>query len=136
MKFRGEYWFLSNMCECEMKVNGMMFKSLESAFQAFKSKDVEVRRNFCELNGFESKKLGRKIKLREDWNKIKLDVMRELIKIKFKEGSLLSKKLMEVKGEIVEDNEWNDNFWGKVNGIGENWLGKLLMERRNELLNK
>lgn len=135
MRFRNEYWFLSNMYECELSVNGMKFKSLESAFQAFKSKDLEERKRFCDLNGFESKKLGRRIKLRSDWNEIKLEVMKRLIEIKFKKDNYLGKKLMEVKGEIVEENNWGDRYWGVCDGKGENWLGKLLMNRRDELIN-
>lgn len=134
MKFRNEYWFLSNMYECELVVNRRAYKCLESAFQSFKSEDMKIRDSFCGLNGFESKKLGRKIKLRKDWNEIRVPLMRELIKRKFEKGSELAEKLKKVKGEIVEDNEWGDKFWGKVNGVGENWLGVLLMERRDELL--
>lgn len=35
--------------------------------------------------------------------------------------------------ELIEGNAWNDTFWGVCNGVGENWLGQLLMERRAEL---
>lgn len=35
--------------------------------------------------------------------------------------------------ELVEGNTWGDRYWGVVDGVGENRLGKLLMERRAEL---
>jgi hypothetical protein len=35
--------------------------------------------------------------------------------------------------ELIEGNVWNDVFWGVCNGIGKNWLGKLLMQVREVL---
>ena len=30
-------------------------------------------------------------------------------------------------------NIWGDHLWGSVNGIGKNWLGRILMQVRAEL---
>jgi N-glycosidase YbiA len=38
--------------------------------------------------------------------------------------------------ELVEAGFIDDDagrFWGRVNGIGENWLGRILMETRDRL---
>jgi len=35
--------------------------------------------------------------------------------------------------KLVLNNKWNDKFWGVCRGVGENWLGKILMEVRDEL---
>lgn len=35
--------------------------------------------------------------------------------------------------ELIEGNYWHDTYWGVCEGVGENHLGKLLMEIRNEL---
>ena len=40
-------------------------------------------------------------------------------------------KLQLIEGEIVEENTWGDTFWGVCKGVGENHLGKLLMEIRD-----
>ena len=32
-----------------------------------------------------------------------------------------------IKEDIVEDNYWNDTFWGMCKGKGNNILGKILM---------
>ena len=64
--FRGEFSFLSNFYPVEIKYGSLVFKSVESAFQALKSKDFEVRKMFVDLSPSEAKALGRKIKLRED----------------------------------------------------------------------
>jgi predicted NAD-dependent protein-ADP-ribosyltransferase YbiA (DUF1768 family) len=130
MLFRGEYWFLSNMFPCSVvsKALGVTFKCSESAFMAMKSDPPAL--HFAELDGFTAKKAGRKLKLRANWNSIRVSVMRKVLAAKFSDPCLLA-MLKDVEGEIVEDNHWNDTFWGKCNGVGLNWLGRLLMEIRD-----
>lgn len=135
MIFRGRYYYLSNMYECEIKINDeFTFSSVESAFQACKSKDKDVRRMFLDKNGFESKRLGRRIELREDWNDVRLNIMYGLLWIKFNNNDDLKRLLLSSGNEeLVEDNSWGDRFWGRCNGVGENNLGKLLMIVRKKL---
>ena len=33
---------------------------------------------------------------------------------------------------LIEGNTWGDTYWGVCDGVGENRLGKLLMEVREE----
>jgi predicted NAD-dependent protein-ADP-ribosyltransferase YbiA (DUF1768 family) len=35
--------------------------------------------------------------------------------------------------KLVEGNYWHDTFWGVCNGVGENYLGEILMHVRQEL---
>jgi predicted NAD-dependent protein-ADP-ribosyltransferase YbiA (DUF1768 family) len=35
--------------------------------------------------------------------------------------------------ELIEGNYWHDHIWGVCDGTGTNWLGKILMEIRDEL---
>lgn len=132
MYFRGEYAFLSNMFSAPMHVNGLTFTCAEACFQSFKCLDKEARKQFQGLAGPEAKRLGRKVALRPDWNDIKVDVMREVIRVKFKQNPELMAKLKDIQGEIVEDNTWSDLYWGKCNGIGYNKLGIILMELRDK----
>jgi hypothetical protein len=84
----------------------------------------------------ESKKLGRRCPVREDWEEIKLSVMEELVRSKFSNPKL-SQKLLETNDKLlVEGNTWGDTFWGVCNGRGENHLGKILMKVRSELKEK
>ena len=130
MKFRGEYSFLSNMYPCSIKIGENVYSCSEAAFQAFKCKNKEDKLKFIGLNGYESKRLGRKIKMVEDWNNKREDVMKFVLEIKFESPELMG-KLKSVKDIIVEDNDWGDKFWGRCNNIGENKLGKILMEIRD-----
>ncbi|MEN1679934.1 MAG: NADAR family protein [Planctomycetota bacterium] len=72
--------------------------------------------------------------LRDDWDSIKLDVMRVALDAKFRQHSSLRRSLLEtLPADIVEDSA-SDFFWGVgSDGSGENWLGRLLMEVRASL---
>ena len=133
--FRGEFGFLSNFYECEIKYCSLRFKNLEACFQALKSKDWNVRKMFENLDGKSAKALGRKISLREDWSDIREKVMEYLVKVKFSNEYLKNKLLSTGDAVLIEGNYWNDRFWGVdlKSGLGENRLGKILMKVRDEL---
>lgn len=110
---------------------GYEFLCSESLYMAHKSGSMEDFAVFAPLNGHEAKKLGRKVALREDWDKIKLDVMKKVLEMKFLQNPDIKQKLIDTgDSELVEGNWWNDTFWGVCRGEGENHLGKLLMELR------
>ena len=134
MKFRGKYEFLSNMFNCGVEWKGEVSRCSETVFQMEKCEREEDKKRFKLLNGFEAKSLGRKVKLRKDWNLVKVDLMRDILERKFCDD--LHDKLLEVEEEIVEDNDWGDRFWGRCSGEGKNVLGKLLMEIRDRRLKK
>ena len=108
------------------------FTCVESAFQACKC--IDRINEFKNLNGFEAKKLGRKVQLRSDWEQVKLPIMKSLVTIKFQQNPDLYERLNAITGLIVEENTWGDTFWGQCNGVGENHLGKILMELRRQLI--
>ena len=130
MIMRGEYYFLSNMYPCTIVYEGHQYKSSESAFQA--QKDLSRISEFEDLDGYAAKKLGRKVNLRKDWESVKLNIMEDILRAKFKDP-ILAKKLKEVKEPIVEENTWNDTYWGVCNGKGTNHLGILLEKIKKEL---
>lgn len=129
--FREDRFYLSNFYPYPMIVNGLRFECVEAAFQSFKTKDIEVRKQFVGLDGKSAKRLGRQIKLREDWEQVKVKVMRQLIRAKFSMD--LGDKLKVERGDLVEYNTWGDKFWGVSSGQGRNELGKILMEVRESL---
>lgn len=131
-EFRNEYFFLSNFYSSPVRFNGMDFQNAEAAFQS--AKCPERAFEFCELNPSEAKRLGRKVKLRDDWEEVKESVMYEVCKAKFTQNISLKKKLLSTGDAIlIEGNDWRDAFWGVSNGHGKNKLGKILMKVRKEL---
>ena len=130
-KFTDKYQFLSNFYPCKIEYQGKLYHSVEAAYQAQKCPEEADR--FVNISAKEAKKLGKKVKLRQNWNKIKVGVMYDLLKLKFTDPDL-KQQLLETKNkELVEDNWWHDTYWGVCNGVGQNILGKLLMRIRDEL---
>jgi len=134
--FNKENFFLSNFKLCEVTYEEEKYKSVEHAYVAAKTTDLKTRetiRNF--ETPAEAKKFGRQIELRDDWDKIKLNVMENLLRQKFHRGSELAQKLMKTWGyDLIEGNNWGDIFWGICDGKGKNYLGKILMRIRGELI--
>ena len=136
MEMKGDYAFLSNFYPCKIvdrEYPGIIYNSVEAAFQAAKVKEEKVRREFSFLEPNFAKKKGRKIKLRPDWEQVKDSIMEYYCRQKFSNPELRT-KLMNVTEPIVEDNWWHDTYWGKCNGIGENKLGQILTKIREEAL--
>lgn len=136
MLFRNEFDFLSNLYPCKIFDNntGCTFFSAEALFQAYKTTDPTIRAQFACLTGVQAKQLGRKIKLRPDWNRVKDKVMYAVLALKFEQNPDLREKLLATGNiQLVETNTWGDTYWGVCNGVGENRLGKLLMSLREEI---
>jgi len=132
-EFRKQFYFLSNFFASEISYGGKAYPTAEHLFQSLKTTDPQLREKIrlAEKPG-DAKRLGRALALREDWESIKLDVMREVLRRKFSNPSLKERLLATGSAELVEGNTWNDTFWGVCDGKGENWLGKLLMELRRQ----
>ena len=133
-KFRDKYHFLSNMYECEIEYNGNTYHSSEAAFQA--QKDLNGSHEFTFItNPVEAKHKGRTVKLRSDWEDVKLSIMEEIVRCKFTQNKELGEKLVETGNKIlVEGNDWNDTYWGVCNHKGYNHLGKILEKVRREII--
>ena len=135
-RFSGKYFFLSNFAFCDVVYEGTTYKTVEHAFQASKSLDTDTRKLFLQADTpADAKRLGRQVKLRSDWESVKLDIMKELLRQKFNQEPFHTLLVGTGNAELVEGNYWNDTYWGVCNGIGENHLGKLLMEIRQEINN-
>ena len=135
--FTGEYFFLSNFYPCKVKdKEGLEFDSSEAYFQSMKTTDPIIRKQFVGLTPDKSKRLGRKVELRPDWEEIKDDVMMEVLEQKFSQNPDLSKLLIETgDARLIEGNTWGDKYWGQVKGDGKNRLGFLLMLLRDKIKN-
>ena len=110
--FKGQNFFLSNFYTCNIEYDGLKFNNVEAAFQAQKCVDDEQKKAFTGISGADAKRLGRRVKLRTDWESVKVDIMKELVKQKFIQNPELLKRLMDTGDEeLVEGNYWGDTFW-------------------------
>lgn len=135
--FKGDFEFLSNFADSPFIHDGIVYPTNEHFYQAMKSNSRKERKRIASLKSpGGAKRAGRALELRKDWESIKINVMREGLRLKFVEGSVLAEMLVATyPASLVEGNHWGDKFWGVdiKTGQGKNWLGKLLMERRDEL---
>lgn len=128
------YTFLSNMYPAIVKYNNNNYPTVEHAFQAAKTLDTKEQYLIWSChNPYEAKKIGRKVTLRNDWSKVRNSIMENLIHQKFMHQNLRQKLLDTKDAELIEGNCWGDYYWGKVNGVGLNWLGKILMNERENI---
>jgi ribA/ribD-fused uncharacterized protein len=134
VRFEGQFAFLSNFAPSPLTYEGISYPTVEHAFQAAKTLDLDKRSRMARLTSpAVAKKEGRRLELRPDWDDVRIGVMLNLLRLKFALDSALAEQLMQTGGALlVEGNHWGDRFWG-VDGHGENNLGRLLMQVRSEL---
>ena len=134
-RFRDAYDFLSNFYPATVRLDGMEYLNAEAAFQAHKCIRLEDRQPFTGLSANAAKRLGRRVDLRADWEQVKLEVMRRVVRAKFAQHPDLARRLLATgDAELREGNSWHDVYWGvdMRTGRGANHLGRILMDLRRE----
>jgi len=149
-RFIGEYKEFSNFEPAQVRFENITFPTVEHAYVAAKSRDPKFRRDIALMPANKAglaKKWGRTTNLRSDWEKVKIEIMKELLLQKFAPKKPASKisivtlslhDLLLSTGDelLVEGNFWHDNFWGNclcdkcMKIEGKNHLGLLLMKVR------
>lgn len=141
--FKGSNRWLSNFQPCEVPFEGLVYRSVEAAYQAAKFDPKThplLREAFASLPPWVAKTIGRHAKLPADWDEQKIPLMRQLISEKFKPHSVLAKWLVETyPAKLEEGNYHKDSFWGiyypkEGEPHGENHLGVILMQQRMYLM--
>ena len=141
-KFEGEYRFLSNFWPAPITdYEGILWPTVEHAYQGAKTlnkREKEGIRN-AKTPGY-AKRLGKIVTMRPDFNVRRITIMSELVLLKFTQHVSLREKLIATEPQIlIEGNWWHDSFWGSCMcqdcNIGENHLGKILMNIRTQLEN-
>ena len=132
-EFRDDYFFLSNFYNCDIVYEGISYKSAEAAFQAQKCTDKKKKLEFSTMSPGQAKKLGKEVELRKDWEDVKVDIMKSVVKAKFDQHIELQEQLVATGNRcLIEVNVWHDKFWGVSGGKGKNMLGRILMDLRKE----
>lgn len=133
--FKNKNAFLSNFYPVFVYYEGMRFPSVEHAFQAAKTNDLKIRKLFMIApTAKDAKRFGRKVKLRDNWDSVKVDVMEMLLRQKFANPTLREQLLNTKDSMLIEGNNHGDTFWGVCKGSGQNYLGRLLMKIRQEII--
>lgn len=133
-EFKFKYAFLSNFYYSTFILDGKTYHSVEHYFQAHKTiNSDDFQKIILAESPKEAKDMGRKVKLRSDWDQVKDNVMFNGVFAKFDQNETLKEKLILTEDEYLQEgNYWGDTYWGVDlrTGKGLNKLGKLLMRCR------
>lgn len=137
-RFVDEHCFLSNFYFFDVKYEGVVYPTAEHAFQAAKCVNPKDRDKILKTKTpAAAKSLGRRIRMKLNWNSERLAAMERILKMKFSDPELRLRLKNTSGEELIEGNYWHDQFWGTCiclkhkNIKGENMLGKLLMKIRD-----
>lgn len=132
--FQNEFRFLSNFEPVRVVLDGVAYPSVEHAYQAAKSLDVNERIIIQKARGpGHAKRLGKIMDCRPDWDDVKERIMTDLCIQKFSQQPYMDLLLSTGDMYIEETNTWKDTHWGVCNGKGENRMGHILMKIRLDL---
>lgn len=134
--FRGSHRFLSNFHPSPIHAQNRWFSTAEHLYQWLKIADAETAYKILVAESpAEAKKLGKIGRPIINWNSLRLIVMKNVVSAKFTQNTDLADKLLNTgNAKLIEGNTWGDTFWGQCPlGVGENNLGRILMEVRDEL---
>jgi ribA/ribD-fused uncharacterized protein len=138
------YGVLSNLYRREIEFEGRIFPTSEHAYQAGKAIKPAVREW---IQAAPSPSLAAMAAhglytwdVVPNWAIVKFDRMRAVLRAKFTQHPDLAEVLVSTgRKRLVEVGTVNNavnRLWGEVNGKGENMLGVMLMELREQLSNR
>lgn len=134
---RGDFGEFSNFAPFPFFLDGKEWPTSEHYFQAMKfeqesyQEQIRLAKRACV-----AAQLGRSraVPIRPDWESIKVDVMRRAVRSKFQAHGVLRSLLLSTGEEMIIEEAARDDFWGSgPRSDGKNWLGRILMEVREEL---
>lgn len=137
--YERDFYIFSNFSAFRLKWREHNFDTSEAAYQwaKFMPNDPGVAAMIrSAVSAHEAFKIAERYRSvrRADWDAIKVDVMRDILRAKAAQHEYVRRKLLTTGDrELIEDS-WRDDFWGwGPNKDGKNMLGKLWMEIRSAL---
>lgn len=130
------YGEFSNFAAFPFQLDGKQWSTSEHYFQAQKFAEEAYQEKIRKANSpMTAARLGRshEVPLRGDWELVKVEVMRRAVRAKFEAHEELTNLLLSTGNEQIVENAPRDDFWGcGATGNGKNWLGRILMELRED----
>ena len=122
---------------CPFTRSTRVYATVEHYFQACKATTLDAHAGIAEQpTPRDAKRAGRQVRLRADWEDVKVDVMLTALRAKFRIPKYRDRLLATGESLIVEESR-HDLEWGARKAdegfIGKNLLGKALVAVRDEL---
>lgn len=138
--YEQEFYPLSNFSAFTLYWRGIRFDTSEAAYhwEKFPGTPYKAIRAFIRTapSAHEAFKVAERNRehRRPDWDSVKVDIMREILRAKAGQHDYVRRKLLETGERELVENSWRDGFWGwGANRDGVNMLGRLWMEIRAEI---
>ena len=136
--YEQDFYVLSNFSSFSVKLDGVTYPTSEHAYHAkkFPTDTIAALAVLHAPSAHEAFQLGQRYKnrRREDWDLVKVDVMRRILRAKVEQHEYVRRKLLATGDRELVENSWRDDYWGwGENKDGQNQLGKLWMGLRAEL---
>jgi N-glycosidase YbiA len=139
-RVKDPYGSFSNFAPYPITLDGVVWPTTEHYFQAQKFLDPAIQAQFLvPLSAMDAAKRGRdrNLPLRHDWETIKDAVMYRALQAKFGQHPDLAAQLLDTADAMLIEHTRNDRYWADGgDGSGQNKLGLLLMQLRDELRDK
>lgn len=135
--YEQEFYVLSNFSAFRMRWKGGNFDTSEHVYhwEKFSGRPDIQHDIWSAPSAHEAfKRAERHSEHRPDWDAVKVDIMRDILRAKSSQHEYVRRKLLETGDREIVENSWRDSFWGwGSDQRGLNMLGKLWMEIRAEL---
>lgn len=132
-----DYGEFSNFAPFPVRLRGQTWPTSEHFFQAQKFTDPSVQRRIRKAKSPAlAARLGRdrRLKLRRDWESVRVAIMREAVEAKFRQHPELKALLLSTGDSELVEHTQRDAYWGDGgDGSGRNMLGRILMDLRQVL---
>lgn len=141
--YEQDFYVLSNFSAFMVRWKGRDFATSEHVYHWEKFQGVESIEAHAALmsclfarSAHDVFKIAEKFRAhrRPDWDDVKVDIMRGIIRAKADQQEYVRRKLLSTGDRELVENSWRDDFWGwgeRKDGL--NMLGKLWMEVRAEI---
>ena len=112
-----EFYVFDNFSSFQVEYDGYLWPTSEHAYQAAKFKDssIETYEQIKKArSAHDAQKVANENKelQRSDWDLVKKDIMKEILRNKINQHPYVLKKLLQTGTRIIIEDSWRDSTWG------------------------
>ena len=123
--YNREFFCLDNFSSFKVKVDGVLYSTVEHAYQASKflqtAPEVAEEITNC-YSAYDAQRIAHEHtdKQRADWDDGKVSIMERIVRLKLEQNPYVKKKLLQTGDYLICEDSPKDSFWG----IGADKIGR------------